>query len=45
MEAATGNENEESIILKDNERILKTTAIYGANASGKTNLIDRKSVV
>lgn len=39
MEAAIENENEENIILKDNERILKTTAIYGANASGKTNLI------
>ena len=39
MEAAVGNENEENIIIKDNERILKTTAIYGANASGKTNLI------
>ena len=39
MEAASGNENEENIIIKDNERILKTTALYGANASGKTNLI------
>ena len=39
MEAATGDENEENIIIKDNERILKTSAIYGANASGKTNLI------
>ncbi len=39
MEATTGNENEENIIIKDNERILKTTALYGANASGKTNLI------
>lgn len=39
MEAATGNENEENIIFNDNERILKTTATYGANASGKTNLI------
>ncbi len=39
MEAATGNENEENIIIKGNERILKTTALYGANASGKTNLI------
>ena len=39
MEAASGNENEENITIKDNERILKTTALYGANASGKTNLI------
>ena len=41
MEAATGTENEENIISipNINERILKSTAIYGANASGKTNLI------
>ena len=39
MEAASGNENEENIIIKHGERILKTTALYGANASGKTNLI------
>ena len=39
MEAANGNENEENIILNENGRILKTTALYGANASGKTNLI------
>lgn len=39
MEAATGNENEENIIIKNNERVLKTTALYGANASGKTNLL------
>ena len=37
MEAATGTENEENIISISNinERILKSTAIYGANASGK----------
>ena len=37
MEAATGTENEENIISipNINERILKSTAIYGANASGK----------
>ena len=39
MIAATGSENEENLIIKGNERILKTTALYGANASGKTNLI------
>lgn len=39
MEAATGSENEENIIIENNEKILKTTALYGANASGKTNLI------
>ena len=39
MEAGIGNENEENIIKINNERVLKTTAIYGANASGKTNLV------
>lgn len=41
MEAGVGNENEENIINLEslNDRILKTTSIYGANASGKTNLI------
>ena len=39
MAADTGNENENNIIITGNERILKTTALYGANASGKTNLI------
>lgn len=42
MEATTGTENEGNIINVPNisERILKSTAIYGANASGKTNLIN-----
>lgn len=41
MEAGTGDENIENIVTlnETNERILKTTALYGANASGKTNLI------
>ena len=41
MEAGSGNENLENIITinESDERILKTTALYGANASGKTNLI------
>ena len=39
MEAGTGDENIENIINVD-ERILKSTALYGANASGKTNLIN-----
>ena len=41
MQAGSGNENELNIIEANNtnERILKTAAIYGANASGKTNLI------
>lgn len=40
MEAGIGNENEDNICKLNNERILKTAAIYGANASGKTNLIN-----
>lgn len=39
MEAGKENENEENLILEDGERILKTTALYGANASGKTNFV------
>mgnify|MGYP003292446474 CR=1 FL=1 len=41
MEAGTGAENEENIVdfPSFNERILKIASIYGANASGKTNLI------
>ena len=41
MGAGTGDELLENIIeSKDiNEKLLKTTAIYGANAAGKTNLI------
>lgn len=41
MVAGIGNENLNNVISLDsiNERLLKTSAIYGANASGKTNLI------
>lgn len=39
MQAANENENGENVIINNGERILKTTALYGANASGKTNLI------
>lgn len=41
MEAGTGNENLSNIheTQEMNERLLKTTALYGANASGKTNLM------
>ena len=38
MKAASGNENLENII-DNSERLLKTTALYGANASGKTNFV------
>lgn len=46
MVAGTGDENIENIVTVNatNERILKTTALYGANASGKTNLISAFSV-
>ena len=41
MEAGSGDENLDNIVdlNENNERILKTTALYGANASGKTNLM------
>lgn len=39
MQAGNGDENEVNIAKISNESLLKTTAIYGANASGKTNLI------
>lgn len=46
MEAGAGDENIENIInIKGtNENVLKSTALYGANASGKTNLISALSV-
>lgn len=41
MVAGSGNENIDNIVenKNTNERYLKSTAIYGANASGKTNFI------
>ena len=46
MEAGIGDENPDNIINinESNEGVLKTTALYGANASGKTNLIKAFSV-
>lgn len=38
MIASSDKELQNNFIKINNERILKTTAIYGANASGKTNL-------
>ena len=38
MEKGIGNENLDNIIVKDNLKLLKTAVIYGANASGKSNL-------
>ena len=39
MEKGNGNENIDNIIIKDNLELLRTAAIYGANASGKSNLL------
>ena len=38
MIANAGNELNENYLIVDNKKILKTVAIYGANASGKSNL-------
>lgn len=38
MVANGSNECNENYVVKDDRRILKTACIYGANASGKTNL-------
>ena len=37
--AGAEKENKENLISTENEKILKTAAIYGANASGKTNFM------
>ena len=39
MEKATGDENPENVFAINDIELLKTTAIYGANASGKSNLL------
>ncbi len=39
MEKGNGDENLDNIISTNNLDLLKTAAIYGANASGKSNLI------
>ena len=39
MEKGNGNENLDNIISNNNIDLLKTTAIYGANASGKSNIL------
>lgn len=38
MEKGNGDENLENVININNNSLLKTTAIYGANASGKSNI-------
>lgn len=39
MEKGIGDENEVNVFSVENLELLKSSAIYGANASGKTNLI------
>ncbi len=39
MEKGNGDENPDNIISTSNIKLLKTTAIYGANASGKSNIL------
>lgn len=39
MEKGNGDENLDNIITNNIEDLLKTTAIYGANASGKSNIL------
>lgn len=39
MQADTKEELADNYVIKDNRKILKTAAIYGANASGKTNIM------
>lgn len=45
MEASSDKKLEGNFVNIDNEKILKSTAIYGANASGKTNLFKALSLV
>lgn len=40
MLAGASNVLDENYVLKGKHRILKAAAIYGANASGKTNLFE-----
>ncbi len=39
MEKGNGDENLDNVIAKDGLNLLKTVSIYGANASGKSNLL------
>lgn len=39
MTASSGKELCDNYVILDNKKILKTAALYGANASGKTNII------
>ena len=35
----TAHENTNTVTMPDGKRLLKTAVVYGANASGKSNLI------
>ena len=39
MNANSGNENKDNYATIDNVKVLKSAAIYGSNASGKSNLL------
>lgn len=39
MEKGSGNENIDNVVFNDITNLLKVSAIYGANASGKSNLL------
>ena len=39
MEKGSGEENLDNIVSNNNLKLLKIAAIYGANASGKSNII------
>lgn len=39
MEKGNGDEKLENVFTKNDVDLLRTTAIYGANASGKTNIL------
>lgn len=39
MEKGNGDEKLENVFTKNGVDLLRTTAIYGANASGKTNIL------
>lgn len=45
MEASSDKKLEDNYVNIENEKILKSTAIYGANASGKSNLFKALAIV
>ena len=45
MEKGNGDENLENVITNNITDLLKTAAIYGANASGKSNILKGDEIV